>query len=164
MLRSQPMRKRQYPLESLADQRVRQVNEAVKGLATAVSARDAAEKRRIQIEERKAEHAARADGVRASERALLERGELTAADLARAHAWQLRVEGEAAALSADQERARATEVAATDAQRQAQTQVAARRADADVLDKHRARWTEGERKRAEAAEEEAAAEAFRPRR
>ncbi len=62
------------------------------------------------------------------------------------------------------DQAREVEAGAAAGEGQAREQVAARRADADVVDKDRARWTAAERKRAEAKEEEAMTEAFRPRR
>ena len=158
------MRPSKYPLETLAAQRQRQVDDAVKGLASAVSAREAAERRRIVVGEQRVAHEAQAAGVRDAERGALERGDLSAADLARAHAWQLRAEAEAAAIAAEEQRARAAEATSADGQTRAQDQVAARRADADVVAKDRARWSDRERKRADVVEEDAAAEAFRPRR
>ena len=158
------MRRTKYPLETLAAQRQRQVDEAVKGLASAVSLREAAERRRVAVGHQRVAHEAHTAGVRDAERDALERGDLSAADLAQAHAWQLRAEAEAAAIAAEEQRARAAEATAADGQKRAQDQVATRRADADVVAKDRARWSERERKRADAVEEEAAAEAFRPRR
>jgi hypothetical protein len=158
------MRRSAYPLKTLADVRERQVDEAVRGLATAVAARQAADDRRAAIETRKEAHGAHAASVRDAERRALERGELSAADLAVAHAWQLRMDAERGAMEAEEQRAREGQEAALQGERDAQGQLSARRADAQVLGEHRARWAEGERKRVEAAEEESAAEAFRLRR
>jgi hypothetical protein len=158
------MRRPQYPLQPLANVRERQVDDAVRGLATAVAQREGAA-RRVRAAQRAAEsHAAAVDGVKRAERAALGRGELTAADLAHAHAWELRTDAERAALAADQERARAAESAASEAESRSREELARRRADADVVAKDRARWETVQRKRADAKEEEAMAEAFRPKR
>lgn len=158
------MRRLQYPLEPLADVRERQVDDAVRGLAAAVTQREAAARRARAVEQAAASQAASADAVKRVEREALGRGELTAADLARAHAWELRAEAERAALAAEHERARAAERAASDAEDRSREELARRRADADVVAKDRARWETAQRKRADAREEEAMAEAFRPKR
>jgi colicin import membrane protein len=158
------MKRPQYPLEPLADVRERQVDDAVRGLAAAVAQRESAARRARAVEQAAATHAASAEAVKRVEREALERGELTAADLARAHAWELRAQAEHAVLAAEQERARGAEHAASDAEGQSRDELARRRADADVVAKDRARWEAGQRKRADAREEEAMAEAFRPKR
>jgi hypothetical protein len=158
------MRRPTYPLESLAALRERKVEGAVQGLAQAVARREQAEGERRELEQKRAAQEAKAASVVDGERGSLERGELCAADLARAHAWQLRSEAERAALMAEVDRARAAEGDAVKGEGAARAQVAERRADADVVEKDRARWTAGERKAADAKEEEAMAEAFRPRR
>lgn len=158
------MRRLQYPLEPLANVRERQVDDAVRGLATAVSQREAAARRAQAAEQAAESHAAAVERVKREEREALGRGELTAADLARAHAWELRVEAERTALAGQQERARAAESAASDAEGRSREELARRRTDADVVAKDRARWETAQRKRADAKEEEAMAEAFRPKR
>jgi len=158
------MRRPRYPLEPLADLRARKVEGAVQGLAKAVAEREQAEQARLAREQARVAQEARDARVAQEERDALERGELNAADLARAHAWQLRSEAEHAALTSAVDQAREVEAGAVKGEGQAREQVAARRADADVVDKDRARWTAAERKRADAKEEEAMTEAFRPRR
>jgi hypothetical protein len=158
------MRRPRYPLEPLADLRARKVEGAVAGLAKAVAEREQAEQARLAREQARAAQEAQAARVAQEERDSLERGELHAADLARAHAFQLRSEAEHAALTNAVDQARAVEAGAVKGEGEARDQVAARRADADVVDKDRARWTAAERKREDAKEEEAMAEAFRPRR
>lgn len=158
------MRRPQYPLEPLADVRERQVEGAVRGLATAVSQREAAASRARAVERAAESHAAAVDRAKDAEREALGRGELTAADLAHAHAWELRVEAERAALAAEQQRARAAESAASDAEVRSREELARRRADADVVAKDRARWETAQQKRADAREEEAMTEAFRQKR
>jgi ParB family chromosome partitioning protein len=158
------MRRPRYPLESLAAHRARKVEGAVQGLAKAVAEREQAGQARLAREQARAAQEATAASIARAERDSLERGELQAADLARAHAWQLRSEAEHAALTSAVDQARAAEAGAVKGEGQARVQVAERRADADVVDRDRARWTAVERKRADAKEEEAMAEAFRPRR
>jgi hypothetical protein len=76
----------------------------------------------------------------------------------------LRVASERARLSTGVERKKAAEAEATGAQLKAQTGVASRRADADVVAKDRARWDDARKKSAEARDEEAASEGWRPKR
>lgn len=158
------MKRPQYPLEPLAEVRERQVEDAVRGLAGAVARREAAARRARAVEGAVESQAASVDAVKRAEREALERGELTAADLARAHAWELRAQAERAALASEQDRARAAEQAAGEAEQQSRGELAQRRADADVVAKDRARWDTAQRKRADAREEEAMAEAFRSKR
>jgi hypothetical protein len=158
------MRRPRYPLEPLADLRARKVEGAVQGLANAVAERERAEQQRLAREQARAAQEASTARIAQEERDSLERGGLHAADLARAHAFQLRSEAEHAALTSAVDEAREAEAGAVKGEGQARVQVAERRADADVVDKDRARWTDAERKRADAKEEEAMAEAFRPRR
>ncbi len=158
------MKKRRYPLEPLAQVRERKVEGAVRELAQAVTARERAEAERLAQQARERAHAAKLAQVVAAEREALERGELHAADLARAHAWQLRTDAERAALQAAVDQARGAEQQSRGVEDAARGEVAARRADSDVVDKDRARWEAEGRKREEAKEEEAMNEAFRPRR
>lgn len=158
------MRRPQYPLEPLANVRERQVDDAVRGLATAVSQREDASRRARAVEHVAESHAAAVDRTKHAEREALGRGELTASDLAHAHAWELRVEAERAALAAEQQRARAAESAASDAEARSRGELARRRADADVVAKDRARWETAQQKRADAREEETMTEAFRQKR
>jgi hypothetical protein len=155
------MRRPRYPLEPLAELRARKVEGAVRGLAQAVAQRERAGEQRKQSEQRRDTHEAQTARVAQVERDSLQRGELCAADLARAHAWQLRTEAERAALTAEVDRTRTVEVDAVKGEGTARGQVAERRADADVVDKDRVRWTTEARKRQDAKEEEAMAEAFR---
>jgi hypothetical protein len=157
------MRPPRYPLETLAAQRARKVEVAVKGLAQAVASRERAEELRSEREQERGAHEAKAARVITAERQSLARGELCAADLARAHAWQLRDEAERAALQSEALRAATLEVQARESESLARDEVSAKRADADVVEKDRARWTAQAQKRADAKEEEAAAEAFRRR-
>jgi len=158
------MRRPQYPLEPLVDVRERQVDDAVRGLASAVSQREAAARHARAVEQAAESHAAAVDCVKRVEREALGRGELRAADLAHAHAWESRMEAERAAFAAEEQRARAAESTAGEAELRSREDLARRRADADVVAKDRARWEAVQQKRADAKEEESMAEAFRPKR
>jgi len=158
------MRPRRYPLEPLAELRAGQVDAAVRGLATAVAAHDAAERDRRTAERVRDDHAAVAAGVRAAEREALARGELRVGDLAVAGAWEVRIASEGQAMASAVDRTRGVETRARDAEQGAQGTVAARKADAEVVVADRARWQDALRKKVEAKEEEAAEEAFRRKR
>ncbi len=158
------MRQRQYTLEPLVELRDQQVDTAAVELAGAIAQREQAERVRREAEEARAAHEAAARQVRAAEAEALARGELCVSDLAGAGAWELRVTAESAAMGSAVDRARGTEDRAHDGERLARGEVAARQADADIVAKHRARWADGERRRSEAKEEEAASEIWRPKR
>ena len=158
------MRPPKYALEPLAQLRDRKVDEAARALAGAVGEREAAEVERARAEQARAGHERAVRGACADEQQALERGELTAADLARADAWQIRVAAERASHDASLARARDVEGRARAKEQGAREQVASRRADAEVVANDRARWQEEQRKRAEARDEEAAAEGRRPKR
>jgi hypothetical protein len=157
------MAPRKYPLEALARAREVGVDVATRSMAEAVRTREGASSRRLAAEARKDEHDRGARAVTAAERAALEGGALRAADLALADAWGVRAAFERDALAAVVQGARAAEAKAVDVQTSAQRAVADRRADANVIEKHRGTWDAARRATAEAADEEASAEAWRPR-
>jgi hypothetical protein len=161
MLRAQAMRPPRYALEPLAKLREKKADEAARELAGAVAGRDAAERGRRAAEQRRDSHEAAAARVRQAERGALERGELRAADLARADGWEHRVGAEGRAIAAELDRARTAETRAREAEESSRAELAAREADARVIEKDRARWQDERRKRAETREEEEAAEAYR---
>jgi len=158
------MRPPRYPLEPLVEVRKRAADVATRRLSGAVKTREAATRARHAAEEARGEHERASSRVREAERCALERGELRAADLARAETWGLRVAADHARLSEGVERARATEARASDAHLEAQAGASSRRAEADVVAKDRARWEDQRRKSAEARDEEAASEGWRPKR
>jgi hypothetical protein len=158
------MRRQRYPLEPLGTLRDAAVDAAVRGLAGAVRARAVAEDARRAMQERQDAHDREAARVRSVEAEALARGELRAGDLASAGAWELRVAVDGSTLAADVERARKAEAAAQAAQDTAKGTVAARQADARVVEKDEERWEQARRAKGEAREEEEAAEAYRPRR
>jgi hypothetical protein len=157
------MRPPRYPLEPLARLREEQVDAAVRGLATAVAGRSAAEDARRTAEHRRDAHAEAAARVREAERVALRRGELRAGDLARAGAWEVRVASEHEAMASEVGRALGVEAQACDTERKAQGETASRKADAEAVATDRTRWHDALRKKGEAREEEAAEEAFRRR-
>jgi hypothetical protein len=157
-----PMRPPRYALEPLAHLRRDEADGAARELATALAAREASEQQRRLAEQRRAAHEVAAEGVREAERESLARGELRAADLAHGDAWEVRHATERAAMTADVERRVAAEDQARVAEGQARDVLAAREADAGVIEKDRARWSEEQRRKVEAREEEEAAEAYRP--
>jgi hypothetical protein len=157
------MRPPKYPLEPLERLRDEKVDEATRALATAVAARDEAERRRRGAEKTSEDHEDAARALREKERAALERGELTAGDLMRADAWEARVAEERATLARGVEQAREAESRARASEAGAQGEVAARKSEAQVVAKDRARWEERARKRADDREEQSAEEAWRPR-
>jgi hypothetical protein len=154
---------RRYPLEALAQARGAKVDAAARSLADAVRTRESAARERLAAQARKDEHDRSARAVKGAERAALERGDRSAADLARENAWAVRGAVEGEALTAGVAKARAAETKAADAQASAQRDVAERRADAGVVDKHRQGWEGARRAAANAADEEASAEAWRPK-
>jgi hypothetical protein len=158
------MRPPKYPLEPLAKLRRSEADAATGRLGVAQRARDGAERERSRLEDRERAEAAAADVVRAAERERLARGELKAADLAAAGAWESGVAAQRRVVEAAVQRARTTEEEARAGAQKAAREVVSREADATAIESHRSRWSEAQRKRAEAAEEQEAAEARRLRR
>jgi YscO-like protein len=157
------MAARKYPLDPLAKLREQHVDAATRELAAAVRARETAEQRTRLAEREKATAEEKARAVRQAERAKLDGGELTAADLQRADAWGVAVAEENKRLEERVARAAATESAARTGEAEQRATVATRKADAEVVEKDRAKWTEQARKEALGREEEEAEEAWRPK-
>jgi hypothetical protein len=157
------MRPKKYPLDPLARVRAMKVDDAARALAESTRLREEAERKRAEAERRviAAEDAARV--VRDAERDALDRGELTVADLMRGDAWGFRVREEQAELERRAADSLEREGAAKDGEDGARVVVAERKADAEIVERDRSRWADGERRRAEAKDEEAAADAWRPK-
>lgn len=154
------MRRPKYPLTSLVDLRARQVDEATRALAESTRAREDAERAR-QVQERvAAEHAASTERVKEAERAALARGELRVSNLLAQQAWSMRAQAEQAELDARTARAKVAEATRRREEAVARDATARRKADADVVQKDRARFEQGLAKRVEAAEEEDALDAW----
>jgi hypothetical protein len=158
------MRPPKYPLEPLAELREKKADEALGELAAARRARDSAERERLAFEQKCRGHEAAVDRARRAETEALARGDLRAADLARAGAWEMRVDSERRALAAELDRARASEAGARAGEDHAGREAASRQAEAQVVANDRTRWQDGMQKRLEARDEIAASEASRPAR
>ena len=152
-----------YPLDVLARLRDGVLERAVGELAAAERAQDTAVRAREAAERRHEEHGRTAACARDAERAALARGELRAVDLARAEEWAAGVDARQDRLADAVDGARSGEAQAADGARAALAVVAARRADVEVVVRHRERWVEAHEKLAEDREEEAAFEAWRPK-
>jgi len=155
------MSARKYPLDPLVKLRARKVEDQTRALAGAVQARHAAESKREEAVEARAQADDAAAKERARERSALEEGELRAGDLQRAQTWELGVTEERKRLTQRVTRAAESEDAAKKDEAKARDDLAARRADADVVDKDKSRFVARENQRELAKEEEAAAEALR---
>lgn len=157
------MAAKKYPLDPLVKLREQHVEEATRELGAAVRAREVAEHRTraAKDEERRAEE--RAKTVRQGEQAKLEAGQLTVADLQRADAWAFAAAEEKRVLEAQVQRAAEAEAEARSGETRQRDVVASRKADAEVVEKDKAKWTERTRKDALAKEEEEATEAWRPK-
>jgi hypothetical protein len=158
------MRRKSYPLDPLVRVREGKVDTAMTELSAAVRAREDAESARLAVEAERARQGELARGVREAEARALGGGELSAADLQRQGAWDARMQWEA------EERARVL-AAAVDAEarahggeQKARGEVGKREADARVVTQHKERWVAEAERKAEAAAEEGAVEAWRPRR
>ena len=158
------MRPPKYPLEPLANLRRSEADAAAGRLGAARRAREGAERARRGLEERARSEADAAERVRREEGGKLARGELTAGDLAVTAAWGAGEAIQREALEASLREARSAEEEARQREARAVGDVAAREASARVVQGDRERWREGQRKRAEAREEEALSEGGRRRR
>jgi hypothetical protein len=153
-----------YPLEPLAELREKKADEAKRRLAEAVRKREAAARTLRAAEMRREAQARAVLAVRKAELEALARGELRAQDLARADAWAIRAAAERKVLGGAVDRAASAEAKARDDERAAQGAMATQRAEVRVVTLHRARWDDQRLRGLEAREEEAASEAWRPKR
>jgi hypothetical protein len=152
-----------YPLEPLSRLRKHKVDEAARELASAVRAREAAERRRRLAEGRRTEHDATAAAVRASELDALMRGDRNAADLAQAESWKVAMGLEQERLTGEARQAQVDEVLSVDGLLRARARVVSNQADAELIARDRTRYHHGETQAREAQDEEASFEAWRPK-
>jgi len=150
-----------YPLEALGEVRARRVDAGAEEVARAIGAREAAELQRARAEAARTRVEAEGERVRRTEKESLARGELTAADLARGAAWEVAAREEAARHREQLERAASAAQAAYETEARAKEDLAARKSEADVVEKDRAKWKARETKRVLDREEESAEEAWR---
>ena len=153
-----------YPLELLAELREKKAAEATHQLGEAVRKREAAARTLRAAELRREAQARAVLAVRKAELEALARGDLRAQDLARTDAWAIRASAEHKVLGGAVERAANAEAKARHDERAAQNALATQRAEVRVVAVHRARWDDEQRRGLEAREEEAASEAWRPKR
>jgi hypothetical protein len=157
------MRGRKYPLEPLEKLRQERVDGATRALADAVKDKTKAEARRARVEEERRRGEDEARRTRDHERDALERGDLSAADLMRAAAWEVRARAEAEEHARRVAGAEAADAAAQASLETARFDLAQRKSDADVMAKDRRKWRDRVKKDEEKAEEAAAEEAWRPK-
>jgi hypothetical protein len=158
------MRPRKYPLAPLEKLRRERVDSTVKGLASAIVTHEEAERQRLELERERALLAREASAVRDAEARALVEGRLSVADLQRQGAWVARQEWEDAERGRAVSAARDREGESKKAEERARADVAAAEAEARVVERHHERWNAAGRRASELAEEEGAAEAWRPRR
>lgn len=150
-----------YPLKPLLEHRERMVDDATASLGQAVRTRETAEQARLRAEAAKREAEERAARVKAEEAERLARGELRVVDLARGEAWEIGARAEIGKLASAASSAEEHALRAHEEEADARGELARKLADRDVVVKDEARFGERLKKRAIAAEEEAAEEAFR---
>jgi len=158
------MASRKYPLDPLVRLREQQVDDKTRGLSAAVTAREAAELERLQAERDRRQAEQRAEQLRDAEQAALARGELRAGDLQRSQAWEIGVAIEQRQLLQQEAGAAEKEKGARGKEDEARAALAASKADAEVVSKDKQRFVDRGRRAQEARDEEAAAEAWRPKR
>jgi len=158
------MASRKYPLDPLVRLREQQVDDKTRGLSTAVTAREAAELERSQAELARRQAEQRAERLRDAERAALARGELRVGDLQRSQAWEIGVAAEQRRLAQQESGAAEKEKTARAKEDEARAELAASKADAEVVGKDKQRFVDRERRAQDARDEEAVAEAWRPKR
>lgn len=150
-----------YPLEGLARVRAWELEQAVRGLAEAVAKHAVAAQRRGVAEKRRDEQATKTARLVDAETAALDRGELRGNDLAQGAAWSSVAAEDRRLLERDLDRLRTAEKAALEAEERARALLAQKRADAELLSKHRERWDGVQRTAAERKEEDLVADSWR---
>jgi hypothetical protein len=154
-------RRPKYPLKALLEHRDRKVDDATAGLGEAVRTREATDEKRARLERAQKESTEAAEATRAAEQRRLAEGELRVADLARTEAWEVAVRRTAEDLARAVDRAAGEVETAKGSEAEARAALARTKADRDVVEKDRTRFTDGLRRAADAADEEEAAEAWR---
>jgi len=152
-----------YPLEPVLEDRKRKVDDQAAELAGAIREREAAEVKKARAEALQREAEAEQERVRAREAEALLRGELRVADLARAEAWEVSAKAEITTLEKSAHAASEHANAAHEEEALARATLAQKKADQDVVEKDKGRFVARAAQRVQAAEEEAAEEAWRPK-
>ncbi|MCL2778631.1 MAG: hypothetical protein FWD73_11555 [Polyangiaceae bacterium] len=154
------MAKSKYTLEPLLQHRGRKVDDAKTELGSAVRNRESAAAAKARAEQIRVEAEARATATRAAEAERLGRGELRAVDLVRAHGWEHAVQAEKVTLEHAVDEAEEHLDQARNKETHARVGLAQKMADRDVVVKDKDRFMSRVRRKVEAAEEEAAEEAW----
>ena len=148
------MSRSKYPLHPLTKLRRRQVEAATEALADAVKTRERRQGDHAAADSKLVRSDEEARRERQAERAELEQGGLRAADLHRAGAWEMGVAADRRRLADAVTTAERAEVTAREKEANARGDLAAREADAKVVEKDEARFEERQRQRVLAKEEE----------
>lgn len=146
------MKRAAYPLEALRTLRAEEEDAAGRALAQAIRAHEeAAGVTRRALEARDAHEAETSAMIaRESARPLTE---VRATDATHLRAWRDRRRGELAGLEASVAKARADEAARRGETEAAREALASARREREAIEKHHARWSEEQRRAAEAKEE-----------
>jgi hypothetical protein len=158
------MASRKYPLEQVRKLRDDASERAAQRLSAAIQKRHRAGELVRAAEHARDDELAAADAVRQVESTALANGELTAADVARAHAWEARIALERASADERVADAKTQAARAADAEAHARAELTVREVEANVIENHRARWDAQNARAVEALEEEASADAWRGKR
>lgn len=149
---------KRYPLEPLQRLRADEVSAKERDFAEAAQGRASAEEERRRRERVHADYAGRMEAEIDRERALLEAGELSVEDLNRQASWRIRAESEKAALLDKASEARELEAKARENEAEKLLELAKKKAEAEIVEKHHANWERARLRAMEAQEEEAAEE------
>ncbi|MCL2723851.1 MAG: hypothetical protein FWD69_05380 [Polyangiaceae bacterium] len=149
-----------YALEPLLEHRDRAVDDAKSELGSAVRTCESAAEAKARAERNRMEAEERMAAVRAAEAARLAQGGQRALDLARARDWEVVARAEMEILKRAVEQASAHLERARENAARARAVLAQSMAERDVVARDKDRFVNRVRRNAEAAEEEAAAEAW----
>jgi hypothetical protein len=154
---------KKYPLEPLARLKEERAEQKTRELGKALSSRETAQKKREGAEAKREAARTSASRVRNEERAALANGALSVRDLMQANAWESRVATEDLERTREVDRALAAEGEAKAAETRVRGDLAQAQAESEVIRRHHERWSAAVKKDDEGREEEALAEAFRPK-
>ncbi len=157
------MSRSKYPLASLEELRKRKVDEGATALADARAERERAEATHAELEAAKREVVDEAARIVQSEMAKLNANGMTADDLRSRYFFEEGARVKASVIEADIEQAKEQVAEAREIEAARQTELTARRADRRVVELDADRYRANVAAKVEAAEQEEAEEAWRPR-
>lgn len=137
---------KRYPLEPLLEQREERVDERARHLAERANQKSRAEMTRANAERERHAHEHETRRIAKMEARRVDEGTASPEDLRRFHAWRLAQAIQAEALEARERAAREQEREAREQEAKARRELADARAQAKVIEKHRDRFAERERK------------------